>query len=99
MRPSQEAIDVILSAVRDLAGSNARLRLFGSRVDDAARGGDIDLLLELSVPATEPAQLASALAGRISRALDGRAADVPISAPNLRHLPIHDEALASGIPL
>ncbi len=73
--------------------------LFGSRLRDDARGGDVDLLLELDAAVAEPAQLAASLASRVSRSMDGRRVDVLIKAPNLMHLPIHTVALAEGIRL
>jgi predicted nucleotidyltransferase len=44
MRLSGEEIRVIKEAVHG-ADTEARIYLFGSRVDDAKRGGDIDLLI------------------------------------------------------
>jgi hypothetical protein len=99
MRLSPEAVDAIRSAVQALARPDARVRMFGSRLDDSTRGGDVDLLLEVPTPVAQPARLSANLAARISRALGGRAVDVVISAPNLRHLPVHAHAQASGIPL
>ncbi len=46
MRLNNEQIAVIVEAVADLGGSDAEVFLFGSRVDDEARGGDVDLLIE-----------------------------------------------------
>ena len=82
-----------------LAGETARAWLFGSRVDDAARGEDVDLLVEVDAVVEEPAQLASRLAARVSRNMYGRKVDVLIKAPNLLHLPIHTAALAQGVRL
>ena len=73
--------------------------LFGSRVHDDARGGDINLMLKVDSPVPEPAQLSAALAARVSRTMFGRKVDVLIKAPNLLHLPIHDVALAQGVRL
>ena len=44
MRLSQEEIDTIKSTVLML-DSKAEVYLFGSRVDDSKRGGDIDVLI------------------------------------------------------
>jgi predicted nucleotidyltransferase len=52
MRLSPEQTQVILRGVRQHFGSNARVMLFGSRLDDAARGGDVDLLVECEHPPT-----------------------------------------------
>jgi predicted nucleotidyltransferase len=90
-------------AIRNLAeaefGPNTRVLLFGSRTDDSARGGDIDLLVEVQHPVDHPARTAAALAAALSRRLSGRSVDVVIAAPNLRRLPIHDLAARDGVPL
>ena len=45
---SDEIAGIIKGISANLQGHSAELRLFGSRVDDAGRGGDIDLLLILA---------------------------------------------------
>ncbi len=99
MRITPEQIVAIRKGVSQLAGEGARVWLFGSRVRDEARGGDVDLLLELDEAVAEPAQLSARLAARVSRAMYGRKVDVLIKAPNLLSLPIHAIALAEGIRL
>ena len=99
MRITPAQIVAIRKGVSQLAGDAARVWLFGSRVRDDARGGDVDLLLELDEAVAEPAQLSARLAARVSRAMYGRKVDVLIKAPNLLSLPIHAIALAEGIRL
>ena len=99
MRLTTAQIAVIREGVAQLAGDAARVWLFGSRVRDDARGGDVDLLLELDEAVSEPALLSARLAARISRAMHGRKVDVLIKAPNLLLLPIHSIALAEGVRL
>lgn len=99
MRLTPEQIHAIRLGVAQLAGQDARVWLFGSRVHDQERGGDVDLLLELDVPVSEPAQLAARLSARVSRAMHGRKVDVVVKAPNLMHLPIHSIALQEGVRL
>lgn len=50
MRITPQQISTIIQTTRSIAGANAQVWLFGSRLDDARKGGDIDLLIE-SVPA------------------------------------------------
>lgn len=99
MRLSSEQVAAIRRDVSLIAGDAARVWLFGSRVHDDARGGDIDLLVELNEPVAEPAQLSAQLAARVSRSIYGRKVDVLVQAPNLLRLPIHAIALAEGIRL
>ena len=99
MRLTPDQIHAIHMSVAEVAGQDARVWLFGSRVHDQERGGDVDLLLELDVAVSEPAQLAARLSARVSRAMYGRKVDVVIKAPNLMHLPIHSIALQEGIRL
>lgn len=100
MRLTVEQIRNIRQLAEQLAGrSLADVRVFGSRLDDGATGGDLDLLLECSAPVDNPALLAARMAAKVSRLMYGRKVDVLISAPNLRHLPIHDIALEKGVSL
>lgn len=99
MRLTAEQQQVIRHAVLEHAGPLARVTLFGSRVDDEARGGDIDLLVESPVPVERPAWLAATLAASIDRALGGRKVDVVLQAPNLKTLPVHLAAKATGVVL
>ncbi len=46
VRLKQRDIDAIKAATRAAFGETASVSLFGSRVDDGLRGGDIDLLIE-----------------------------------------------------
>jgi predicted nucleotidyltransferase len=99
MRVTPEQIAAIRIGVSQLAGDAARVWLFGSRVRDDARGGDVDLMVELDEAVTEPAQLSARLASLVSRAMYGRKVDVLIKAPNLKLLPIHTIALNEGVRL
>ncbi|AMD02682.1 MULTISPECIES: nucleotidyltransferase domain-containing protein [Halomonas] len=45
MRVTHDQIHIILSTVRSIAGADVEVRLFGSRLDDTRKGGDLDLLL------------------------------------------------------
>jgi predicted nucleotidyltransferase len=96
MRLTDEQIDSIRRLVRLMAGDEARIRVFGSRLDDMAHGGDLDLMIELPEPVENPALVAAQIAARLSRLMHGRKVDVLLSAPNLMRLPIHDIAFREG---
>ena len=96
MRLTDYEIQAIRRLARQVGGEQSRVRVFGSRLDDAARGVDIDLLLELPEPVDNPALMAARLSAQVSRAMRGRKVDVLLSAPNLMRLPIHDIALKEG---
>ena len=99
MRLNPLQIRSIREIAAEYAGKGARIRVFGSRVDDAARGGDLDLMIELDDAVANPVLLAARISARVSRSLHGRKVDVLISAPNLRRLPIHDVAFREGVLL
>ena len=52
MRLSTTRTRLIVHCVRQQFGEDACVMLFGSRLDDTARGGDVDLLVESTAPAT-----------------------------------------------
>jgi hypothetical protein len=99
MRLTAEQIEAIQKLAVQVAGEAVRTRVFGSRLDDAACGGDLDLMIEPNDPVTNPALLAAQLSAKISRTLHGRKVDVLISAPKLRRLAIHDVAYREGVLL
>ncbi len=99
MRLSQSDIDAIKTVVADVCGEGAVVRLFGSRLDDAAKGGDIDLMVELDEAVEHPARLSAWLSVKIMRATQGRKVDVILAAPNLEELPIHRIAREQGVIL
>ena len=45
MRLSKREVEAILQVAEDIYGTEVKVYLFGSRVDDSRRGGDIDLLV------------------------------------------------------
>ncbi len=52
MRLTAEQINLIRTQVQSQFGPHSRVWLFGSRVDDARRGGDVDLYIEPQIEAT-----------------------------------------------
>ena len=46
MRLTPTQIQTITQTISQLTGGTAEVFLFGSRVDDRSRGGDVDLLIE-----------------------------------------------------
>jgi predicted nucleotidyltransferase len=99
MRLTDHQIAAIRILAYQLAGTQSRVRVFGSRIDETQQGGDLDLMLELPEPVENPAFLAAQLAAKVSRLMNGRKVDVLLSAPNLMRLPIHDVAFKEGIIL
>jgi predicted nucleotidyltransferase len=99
MRLTEGQTEAIRQIARQVAGNRSSVRVFGSRLDDAAHGGDLDLLLELPDPVLNPALMAAQISAKVSRAMQGRKVDVLLSAPNLMRLPIHDMAFKEGVLL
>ncbi len=96
MRLSAEQITRIRDVVRQEAGPDARVRVFGSRLNDELRGGDVDLLVELDRPVLNPAWLAARISGRLTRYMRGREVDIVLSAPNLLRGAVHIAAEQEG---
>jgi predicted nucleotidyltransferase len=96
MRLTDEQVQIIRQLALQVAGNQARVRVFGSRLDDTVHGGDLDLMLELAEPVDNPALMAAQMSAQVSPAMHGRKVDVLLSAPNLMRLPIHDIAFKEG---
>lgn len=99
MRLSEREKSVILDAAQRRFGPGVQVRLFGSRTDDAARGGDIDLLLELPFAIPDSFTRALAMEVDIQLALDDPKVDILVTAPPHPLQPIHRIALETGVLL
>ena len=99
MRLTPKEQTTIRETVSALAGPGSRVRLFGSRVDDLARGGDIDLLVEVDHAIAQPTLFSARIGARLQQALGDRRIDVVLAAPNLREQPIHRVARETGVAL
>jgi len=91
MRLTEDQRQTIRQILRESFEAPVTVLLFGSRVDDEAKGGDIDLLVQCPEPVERPAVTASRLSARISQALQGQKVDVVLEAPFLQRLSIHDQ--------
>ena len=99
MRLSQRDINAIKSSVADVFGESAEVWLFGSRTDDSARGGDIDLMVSVELPIDNPAWESARLEAAIMLKLGEQKIDVVLKAPGLKKSPIHQVAQEQGILL
>jgi predicted nucleotidyltransferase len=99
MRITQHQREIIVATIRSECGQQARVHLFGSRLDDNARGGDLDLLVELNKDVDNRAALASRLAALLQIALGDQRIDILLIDPKTRLQPVHKTALSEGTPL
>ncbi len=72
MRLTPDQIHVILDTATQLAGPSVKVWLYGSRLDDHRRGGDVDLLVESTpqLPLLERARLKYRLEQRLGLPVD-----------------------------
>jgi len=99
MRLTTEQTAIIKQTTAQVFGENVQVFLFGSRVDDNQKGGDIDLLIELSQDMDDAVARSIRLNGRLQQKLGQQKIDIIIYMPNQSILPIHQSAKATGILL
>lgn len=81
MRLTAEQIRIIREETQAIFGGTARVRLFGSRLDDTTRGGDIDLLVESDELVSEPVRKSLALTARLQMRWGDQPIDVLLIDP------------------
>ena len=83
MRLTLQERGAIAEAARATLVAGTQVSLFGSRTDDDARGGDIDLLVETPVPmpAAELVARRQAFVARLYKLLGERRIEVVVSSP------------------
>ena len=99
MRLSLRSQAIIHQAVAQRWGDRAQVRLFGSRLDDAAKGGDIDLHVQVQGSVDNPIWETSLLSAQLQRQLDGRKVDVRLLGGQQTRLAVDEVALSEGVLL
>jgi predicted nucleotidyltransferase len=99
MRLSPRERQIITHAVRQRFGKAARAWLFGSRTDDQARGGDIDLLVRIPQPIDNDFLATLALETDLQEALGDQKIDILLLHPGTRETPLHRIAERTGVAL
>lgn len=99
MRLNDMTRNIIKHEVASMIGTECIVRLFGSRVDDNQRGGDIDLLVECYEPIENRVLVECKLAARLYIKLGGRKVDVLIKDSSAPDRPVHQQAIQNGVVL
>ena len=101
MRLTPQQQSAIRTAVAETFGENATSWLFGSRVDDNKRGGDIDLLIETKeLDVTKIVRSELAFLTKLQMKLGEQRIDVLVDYPSRKYTPpIFTIAKQTGIQL
>lgn len=97
MRLTDAEITIIKMEATKVFGPGTRIFLFGSRVDDSRKGGDIDLYVEVE----HPVQLQDKISfiTHLKMTLGDQKIDVVVNAPNKKDQRIFHIARQTGIEL
>jgi predicted nucleotidyltransferase len=72
MRLTQQQVSTIIDTTQAVAGANSGVWLYGSRLDDSRRGGDIDLMVKSNPPVNllQRVRIKIALEAKLNRPVD-----------------------------
>jgi predicted nucleotidyltransferase len=100
MRLSSAQIEVIKQETQHFFGAQVEVWLFGSRVDDAAKGGDIDLYVDTRLAdADRLAAARFAFLARLKRRIGDGKVDLVLQREGGEVLPIFEIARKQGVRL
>lgn len=97
MRLSKEIRESMIYYAKEYFGNNIKLYLFGSRVDDSKRGGDIDLFVEVAEKIDMETEISFLRA--IYKNITSRKIDLLVKTPYREDKPIYHTAINEGIRL
>ena len=99
MRLTETQRHSIKSAVTSVIGEESRVWLFGSRVDDTQRGGDIDLLIETDRVVPSRTTVLCQIEGALAVRLGDRKIDLLLKDARTADAPIFNAARQTGVLL
>ena len=86
----------IKSSAIQMLGEDIKVVLFGSRLDDNAKGGDIDIYVKTKKDIEEPALNIARIQAKIMQKIGERKIDILLDAPNLMKQEIFRIAETTG---
>ena len=95
MRLTEFEINAIKQSAHEVFGANAQVFLFGSRVDDAKKGGDIDLYIKTEAGKDFKHKIRFLLA--LEQKIGEQKIDVVFAEDEAR--PIEQQAISTGVLL
>ena len=98
MRLTAHEVEAIKAAAREVFGPTAVVRVFGSRADDAKRGGDLDLYVEVDAGGWS-LRKESRFLDLIEEPLDQLSVDLVVHERGRPLRPIEEIALRDGVML
>jgi predicted nucleotidyltransferase len=100
MRIDEQQHFRVCQTLRRYFGSGAQVWLFGSRADDAHRGGDVDLYVEAELdPAMNRVMKKLEAGAALEDIFDGARVDLVVRFPREVEQPIHRIAKTRGVRL
>ncbi len=99
MRLTTEQVHAIRQTARQVLGSGARVRVFGSMALDDRRGGDVDLLFQTDARLVNRAKVLCQLQGALTLALGDRKIDILLEDANTPSAPVFEIARRTGVLL
>ena len=99
MRLKAEVRELIVRLCRQHYGADARVWLLGSRLDDEALGGDIDLYIETTLARNDWLRAEAAFIWDFCSAQGEQKIDLIPAHPERANLPIHQVARSRGVEL
>ncbi|TVQ20877.1 MAG: nucleotidyltransferase domain-containing protein [Spirochaetaceae bacterium] len=97
MRLTEKQRTDILQTSREIFGPDATVTLFGSRVDDTARGGDIDLMVTTGMNLAAARHQKIRFLVRLKKRIGDRRIDVVLRTPDSEERAIHRVASTEGV--
>ncbi len=99
MRLSKQTQAVIIQTAHEIFNPSIHVKLFGSRLNDEAKGGDIDLLIESDHIIEKARRKSLQLVAKLQIRLGDQAIDILIIDPQTKKQAVHKEAQRTGVLL
>lgn len=99
MRLAEKTQAIISHTAHEVFGPDVAVKIFGSKLDSQAKGGDIDLLIEADQHVPNPRHKSLELVAKLQMRLGDQAIDVIIVDPQTKKQPIHLEAIRTAVAI